>query len=204
MLAERKAAIEAVKKNGQSVIPIMLGMLDPRQKTTEYTRIGILRLLIELVAAGRSSFSKTLAFLDAVYDPYIEARREACRTIKALQDDLSVNELGRYAFVGRRQRARSMAAYAARELDDNRLFIAIIKSIPVPEVTANNGPGDDQDAGNPNGARRHDPFANHHRFAERHRGSTEHRQPRRRFDEADHLAEAIWEYAAVRPWLDLW
>ena len=137
VLAERKAAIEAVKKNGQSVIPIMLGMLDPRQKTSEYTRIAILRLLTDLAPLDDQA-SKTLAF-DAVYDPYPEARREACRTIKALQDDLSVSELGRFlssADAG----VRSMAAYAARELDDNRLLIAIIKSIPVPEVTANNGP----------------------------------------------------------------
>jgi hypothetical protein len=137
VLAERKAAIEAVKKNGQSVIPIMLGMLDPRQKTSEYTRIAILRLLVELAPLDDQA-SKTLAF-DAVYDPYPEARREACRTIKALQDDLSVAELGRFlssADAG----VRSMAAYAARELDDERLLLAIIKSIPVPEVTANNGP----------------------------------------------------------------
>ena len=137
VLAERKAALEDIKKLGASIVPILLGMLDPKQKTTEATRVGILRLLSEMAPLD-SQASRTLAF-DAVYDPHYEARREACRTIKVLQDDLAVSELAKYLSAGD-PGVRSMAATAARELNDNRLFIAIIHSIPVPEVTANNGP----------------------------------------------------------------
>jgi len=119
VLSERKAALDEVKQAGASIVPVMLGMLDPRQKTPEYTRIGILRALTEMAPLDDAA-SKTLAF-DAVYDPYPEARREACRTIKLLQDDLSVSEIARYVSSADTN-VRSLAGYAVRELDDNRRF----------------------------------------------------------------------------------
>jgi hypothetical protein len=137
VLAERKVAAEAIKAGGTSMVPILLGMLDPKQKTPELTRVAILRILADFAPLDDQA-SRTLAF-DSVYDPYFEARREACHTIKKLQDDVSTAELAKY-LSAQDPSVRSAAAFAVRELNDTRLMLAIIKSIPMPDVTANNGP----------------------------------------------------------------
>ena len=137
VLSERKAAADAIKASGTQMIPILLGMLDPKQKTPEYTRIEILRILAEFAPLDDLA-SKTLAF-ETIRDPYYEARREACRTIKKMQDDVATAEIAKY-LSSSDQSTRSAAAWVVKELNDTRLMLALIKSIPIPEVTANNGP----------------------------------------------------------------
>src|SRR5690242_14301071 len=61
-LAERKAAVETVRQGGAQMLPIMLAMLQPKQTTDEYTRIGILRYLQELAPLDDKA-SKVLAFV---------------------------------------------------------------------------------------------------------------------------------------------
>jgi hypothetical protein len=133
-LAERKAALETLRQTGAQLLPAMLAMLGPKQTTDEYTRIGILRFLQELAPLDDKA-SKVLAYV-AVFDPYIEARREACRLIKKLQDDACMSEIARYAS-NNDGGVRRNVAFAAREIDDNRLFYSIIRAIPQPEVNAN-------------------------------------------------------------------
>ncbi len=135
--SERKAAADVVKQAGTQIIPVLLGMLDPKQKTPEYTRIEILRILADFAPLDDLA-SKTLAF-ETIRDPYYEARREACHTIKKMQDDVATAEIAKY-LSSSDQSTRSAAAWVVRELNDTRLMLALIKSIPIPEVTANNGP----------------------------------------------------------------
>ena len=148
VLAERKAAADTIKANGTAMLPVLLGMLDPKQKTPELTRVAILRILADFAPLDDPS-SRTLAF-DSVYDPYFEARREACHTIKKLQDDVAIAELAKY-LSAQDPAVRSAAAFAVRELNDTRLMLALIKSIPIPEVTANNGPVTTNTRGVPRG-----------------------------------------------------
>jgi hypothetical protein len=135
-LADRKSALETIRQSGAQMLPVMLGMLGPKQTTDEFTRIGILRYLQE-VAPLDDKASKVIAFT-AVFDPYIEVRREACRLIRKLQDDVCMSEIARYAS-NNDGGVRRNVAFAAHEIDDNRLYYSIIRAIPQPEVNANAG-----------------------------------------------------------------
>jgi hypothetical protein len=135
-LADRKAAIEIIRQAGPQAVPVMLGMLGPKQTTAEFTRIEILRYLQEIAPLDEKA-SKVIAYV-AVFDPYIEVRREACRLIKKLQDDACMHEIARYAS-NNDAGVRRNVAFAAREIDDDRLFYSIIRAIPQPEVNANSG-----------------------------------------------------------------
>lgn len=138
-LAKRKAALETAKAKPDEYIPVMLAMLHPKQKTDEYTRIGILRALMEFAPLNDDA-ARTLAY-SACNDPYPEARREACRTIKYLQEDRALRELGRYGFQDGNQGLKQGAAYALHEIDDNRIYGQIVGGIPQPQVVANYGEG---------------------------------------------------------------
>lgn len=138
-LAKRKVALETVKSKPDEYIPVMLAMLHPKQKTDEYTRIGILRALMEFAPLPDDA-AQTLAY-SACNDPYAEARREACRTIKYLQEDRALRELGRYAFQEGNAGLKQAAAIALHEIDDNRIYGQIVGGIPQPQVVANYGEG---------------------------------------------------------------
>src|SRR5262249_15772276 len=112
-VAERKAALEKVRQAGERALPVLLSMLDPKQKTEDYTRVEILRCIQDCSPLNERA-SRILAYI-AVFDPFLEARREACRVIRSLEDDGAIKELVRYAN-STDQAARVGTAAAAREI----------------------------------------------------------------------------------------
>jgi hypothetical protein len=136
-LARRKAALDRARHAKDEYMMVMLAMLNPKLKTAEYTRVGILRALLEL-APLTDEAAKTLAF-SAVQDPYPEARREACRTMRYLADDRAIRELVRYAMVENNNAIKQAAANALHEIDDNRIYAALVSAIPLPQVNGNYG-----------------------------------------------------------------
>ncbi|HLX64644.1 MAG TPA: HEAT repeat domain-containing protein [Planctomycetota bacterium] len=138
-LAKRKAALEKAKASKEEYTLVMMAMLNPKLKTSEWTRIGILRALQEMKPLSDQA-AQTLAYA-AIADPYPEARREACRTIKYLIEDRAVRELVKFGVTDSNAAYRYAAAAALNEIDDNRIYAAMVDSIPNPEVTANYGEG---------------------------------------------------------------
>jgi hypothetical protein len=136
-LAKRKAALEKAKQNKDEYSLVLMAMLNPKLKTSEWTRIGILQALMELKPLSDQA-AQTLAYA-AVADPYWEARREACRTIKYLLEDRAVRELIKYGISETNGAMRQAAAWALNEIDDNRIYASMIGAIPAPQVIANNG-----------------------------------------------------------------
>jgi HEAT repeat protein len=135
-LDERTAAKVKILDGKNEMLPVMLAMLHPKADVDEYTRIGILRILVDFAPLTEQA-SKTLAF-SAVNDPYAEARREACVTIRTLGDDIALRELIRYSS-SEDMNMKKRCAIALREIDDQRLLASLIRAIPSPNVTANQG-----------------------------------------------------------------
>ncbi|HYF50396.1 MAG TPA: HEAT repeat domain-containing protein, partial [Planctomycetota bacterium] len=135
-LKTRKEVQAAIQAKKDDYMPVLLGMLHPKFDSDEYTRIGILRVLAANAPMTEVG-SRMLAYV-AVFDPYPEVRREACVTIRTLGDDNAIRELMRFC------QAEDMAlkkaiAVALHEIDDKRLLASIIRAIPAPSVTANQG-----------------------------------------------------------------
>jgi len=132
----RKTAQAEISAKKDEYMPAMLGMLHPKFDSDEFTRIGILRLLAAnapLTEVG----SRMLAFV-AIHDPHPEVRREACVTIRTLADDDAIRELMRFCQVEDATTKKAVAV-ALHEIDDKRLLASIIRAIPAPSVTANQG-----------------------------------------------------------------
>jgi hypothetical protein len=131
---KRKAALEKIKSDADVFLPVMLAMLHPKQPTDEVTRVRILRAMSELQLNEQAG--KTLAYV-CTHDPYAEARREACATIRQAALDDAMRELSRYA-ASEEAATRYATATAMREIDDPRVLRALAASIPQPTVNANN------------------------------------------------------------------
>ena len=138
-LAKRKAALEKAKSNKDEYLLVMLAMLHPKQKTDEFTRVGILRALLDMAPLSDEA-AKTVAF-STCSDPYPEARREACRTIRYLQEDRALREITRFAFTEGNTSMKQAAAAALHEIDDNRIYGMMVSAVPSPSITANYGEG---------------------------------------------------------------
>lgn len=136
-LSKRKAALEKAKSNKDEYVLVLLAMLHPKQKTDEFTRVGILRALLDMAPLSDEA-AKTVAF-SACSDPYPEARREACRTIRYLQEDRALREITRFAFTEGNTGMKQAAAAALHEIDDNRIYGMLVSAVPAPSVTANYG-----------------------------------------------------------------
>lgn len=130
----RKTAQEEVKRAGLDALPVLLAMLHPKQETDEVTRIGVLRALASLAPLTEQA-AQTLAWT-AVYDAFPEVRREACVTIRQIQDDRAIREVLKYG-LAQDPAVRRSAALALREIDDPRALAALVRAIPGPSVTAN-------------------------------------------------------------------
>ena len=138
-LAKRKAAVEKAKQSKDEYMLVMLAMLNPKMKTSEYVRIGILRAMIDFAPLSDEA-ARTVAY-DAMFDPYPEAKREACRTIRYLQDDRAIRDLVKYAALEANSALKQSSAAALHEIDDNRIYLALVRAVPAPAVTANYGEG---------------------------------------------------------------
>ncbi|MEI6235092.1 MAG: hypothetical protein WCT04_18705 [Planctomycetota bacterium] len=136
-LAKRKAALEKVKASKDEYTLVLLAMLNPKMKTSEYTRIGILRAMIDLAPLSDEA-ARTIAY-SAMYDPYPEAKREACRTIRYLVDDRAIRELVKYAATEANATLKQAAAAALHEIDDNRIYASLVAAVPQPQVSGNFG-----------------------------------------------------------------
>lgn len=133
--ARREKATAAILADKNAHMPLMLGLLHPKQPTDEFTRIGILRTLAQCTPLSDQA-AATLGY-DALFDPHPEARREACVTIRALADDRSMREIMKYAITENAAQRRAVAV-ALYEIDDNRILLALIRALPQPSVTSNN------------------------------------------------------------------
>ena len=133
----RKAVLDKLQSIKAEAVPVMLALLQPKLDTDEWTRIGILRALVELAPLDETA-SKTLAFA-ALFDAYPEVRREAAISIRKLRDDGAVRELIKLANTEDGNLRRRLAV-VVHEVDDPRILAALIRSIPQPSVTANQGP----------------------------------------------------------------
>jgi len=133
-LRRQKAAAE-ILKDKESHVPIMLAMLHPKQPTDEYTRIGILRTLVDCVPLSDQA-AATLGYM-SLFDPYPEARREACVTIRTLADDRAMREIMKYAASPNAAIVRAVAV-TLHEIDDPRVLLALIRALPQPSVTSSN------------------------------------------------------------------
>ncbi len=138
-LSSRKAALEKAKASKDEYMLVMLAMLNPKVKTAEYIRIGILRAMLEFAPLSDEA-AKTIAYA-AMFDPYPEAKREACRTIRYLQDDRAIREIVKYAPLETNSGLKHAAAAALHEIDDNRIYAALASAVPQPQVTGNYGEG---------------------------------------------------------------
>jgi len=131
---KRKAAQAKVQQARSEAVPVLLAMLNPKQATDEPARIGALRAVADFTPLTEQA-AQTLAWT-AVHDKYAEVRREACVTIRQLQDDRAIREVLRYGFA-QESNVRLAAACALREIDDPRALAALVRGIPTPSVTAN-------------------------------------------------------------------
>ncbi len=131
-LARRKAALELIKEKKAEAIPVMLGMLNPKIPSDEWTHIGILRALGDLGPLSEQA-AQTIAWV-TMNDPYPEARREACNTIRRTQDDRAIRHL---IALSTSQNGTQRGGTALHEIDDNRVLAALVRAIPMPNVTAN-------------------------------------------------------------------
>jgi len=134
--AKRAAALELAKQKKDEATPVLLGMLNPKLNGDEWTHIGILRALGELAPLNDQA-AQTLAWA-AVSDPFPEARREACNTIRRTGDDRAIRQLAASG-TAENPKMRQSAAVALHEIDDNRVLAALIHAVPMPSVTANLG-----------------------------------------------------------------
>jgi hypothetical protein len=125
-VAERRAALEKVRQAGEKALPVLLDLLDPKRKTEDYTRVEILRCIQDQSPLSERA-SRILAYI-AVYDPFIEARREACRVIRVTADDAAIKQLVLYANLND-PTVRAATAWAAREVDYNALFQSLIQAM---------------------------------------------------------------------------
>jgi hypothetical protein len=125
-LAERKAALTKLQHAGAGALPVLLSMLDPKEKTDEFTRVEILRFLQDFSPLDDKA-SHVLAWV-ATHDPYLEARREACHVIRKAEDDGAIKQLVAYANSNDANLRRAVAA-AAREIDYNPLIQNLIKAM---------------------------------------------------------------------------
>ncbi|MCY3021966.1 MAG: HEAT repeat domain-containing protein [Planctomycetota bacterium] len=132
----RKAAQEKVKQAKLDALPVLLAMLHPKQGTDEFTRIGVLRALVEFAPLTEQG-AQTLAWAAAM-DTHLEVRREACAAIRQLQEDRATREVIKYGF-SQDPAVRRTAAAALRELDDSRVLASLIRAVPIPSITANMG-----------------------------------------------------------------
>ena len=134
-LETRKATLERIKENKDEYLMVMLAMLSPTMKTDEWVRIGILRALMSMGPLSDEA-ARTLAY-DSIHDPFPEAKREACRTIRYLQDDRALRDLLRYATMEANAALRQASANSLHEIDDNRMYGALVSAVPQPEVISN-------------------------------------------------------------------
>ncbi len=130
--AKRKAALETAVQKKAEALPVMLGMLNPKVPGDEWTHIGILRALAEM-APITDQAAQTLAW-SAIFDPYPEARREACNVIRRLQDDRAIRQL---LALSSTEQGKQRGAVALHEIDDNRVLASLIRAVPMPSVNAN-------------------------------------------------------------------
>jgi len=133
--SRREWATASILADKPAHMPLMLGLLHPKQPTDEFTRIGILRTLAQCTPLSDQA-AATLGY-DALFDPHPEARREACVTIRALADDRAMREIMKYAITENAAQRRAVAV-ALHEIDDNRILLALIRALPQPSVTSNN------------------------------------------------------------------
>jgi hypothetical protein len=122
----RKAALKRTRQLGFQAIPVMLALLDPEQKTKPMLRIGILRALATMGPLDESG-SYTLGFA-AMQDPDAEVRREACRTIRRMNDLYAVNYLLSLT-IHPHKRTQWFAARALREINEYQAFGALVAAI---------------------------------------------------------------------------
>jgi hypothetical protein len=132
--AKRKAALEMALQKKDESLPVMLGMLNPKTPTDEWTHIGVLRALAEFAPLPDQA-AQTLAW-SAIFDQYPEARREACNTMRRLQDDRATRQLVTLS-TSENPKQRLAGAVALHEIDDNRVLAALIRAVPMPSVNAN-------------------------------------------------------------------
>jgi hypothetical protein len=130
----RRSAMDEIVRNKETLLPVMLGMLNPKLSTDEYTRMGILRSLVYCLPLPDQA-AETIGFA-ALYDPYPEVRREACVTIRALSDDRAIRVIMKQALT-ENPKERAAVAAALHEIDDSRVLLGLIRALPQPSVTAN-------------------------------------------------------------------
>ena len=133
---KHKASLDAAKQKKAEATPVLLAMVNPKTPTDEWTHISVFRALADLAPLPDQAV-QTLAWC-AVFDAYPEARREACVTIRRLQDDRAIRMLMQYG-TSENPKQRQAAAVALHEIDDNRVLAALIRAIPMPSVNANLG-----------------------------------------------------------------
>jgi len=132
----RKTAMEKAARQKADAMPVLLAILNPKFESDEFTRIGVLRALQNLAPLPDNA-AQTIAWT-AVFEKWPEVRREACATIRKLADDRAVREVIRYS-MSEDKNVRNAGAWALREIDDNRVFLSLIRAMPSPSVTANMG-----------------------------------------------------------------
>jgi hypothetical protein len=130
---KRAAAMERARALGFRAVPVLLGILHPREKMPAELRLGSLRALAELGPLDVQG-AQAIAWV-AMKDPDPEVRREACRTIRRLKDDRATEYLLRLA-ISEDRSAQILAAQALREINDDRAFATLAAAIPPPQVTA--------------------------------------------------------------------
>jgi len=133
---KRNAALAIARQKKDDATPVLLAMLNPKMPTDEWTHISVFRALADLAPLPDQAV-QTLAWC-AVFDPYPEARREACNTIRRLQDDRAIRQLLNYG-LSENPKQKFAAAIALHEIDDNRILAALVRAIPMPSVNANLG-----------------------------------------------------------------
>ena len=129
---KRRAALARSRDLGFRAVPILTGILHPKEKMPVELRLGCLRALAELGPLDLQS-AEGLAWI-AMKDADPEVRREACRTIRRLKDDRAAEYILRYA-VSEDRASQIVAALALRELNDDRAFATLAAAIPRPTVS---------------------------------------------------------------------
>jgi len=129
---KRRAAMDRVAELGKRVEPLLLGILHPKEKMPDELRLGALRGLATLGVLSPEG-AQSLAWV-AMKDPDFEVRREACRTIRVLNDERAISYLLKY-LIGQHVPSQRAAAWALREIDDVRAVASLVAALPPPQAT---------------------------------------------------------------------
>lgn len=127
----RRAAMDRVAELGKRAEPLLLGMLHPKEQLPVDLRLGALRGLATLGVLSPEG-AEAIAWV-AMKDADFEVRREACRTIRTLNDERSIRYLLKYV-VGQDVPTQRAAAWALREIDDVRAVASLVAALPPPQA----------------------------------------------------------------------